>query len=361
MNSWPHNLASTIINSYLDPQTAALHEESDRFAPLIGSGHDLPAADQLSRYGSMHKNQDDFIMLPVVDFAFKLLFGDAKRTERLKSLLASILKLPPEEFDDLIIMNPSLPADFAGDKSGILDVRAGLSDGRQINIEIQVLPFPMMPERTLFYWGKMYTQQAGEGDSYTEFKKCITINIMDYNFSLVKKVHSVYHITEDEDRSRLTDVLEVHFLDLEKLRSGLGIKGLDPSMLKWLRFLAAKRKEEFEMLAKEDKELNRAYERLQQVSADDEARLWYEARQKWLLDQRTLEVVARENAEKALEEGRAKGLAEGRTKGLAEGLAEGQAKAKTQIALNALKEGIDITLIVKLTGLSEAEIDKLTE
>ncbi|MFA7502737.1 MAG: hypothetical protein WCY55_06715, partial [Anaerovoracaceae bacterium] len=98
-----------------------------------------------------------------------------------------------------------------------------------------------------------------------------------------------------------------------------------------------------------------------QVSADDEARLWYEARQKWLLDQRTLEVVARENAEKALEEGRAKGLAEGRTKGLAEGLAEGQAKAKTQIALNALKEGIDITLIVKLTGLSEAEIDKLTE
>ncbi len=94
------------------------------------------------------------------------------------------------------------------------------------------------------------------------------------------------------------------------------------------------------MLAKEDKELDRAYERLQQISADDEARIWYEVRQKGILDQRTIEVVARK-------------------KGKAEGKAEGLKEAKTEVALSALNEGMDIALIAKLTGLSEEEIKKL--
>ena len=198
-----------------------------------------------------------------------------------------------------------------------------------------------MPERTLYYWGKMYTQQLAEGESFADLKKCITINIMDYNFPLLNKVHSVYHVVEDENGLCLTDVLEIHFLDLEKQRSGQDIKGLNPSMLKWLRFLAAKRKEEFEMLAKEDKELDRAYERLQQISADDEARIWYELRQKGILDQRTIEAEGREKALKALEEGRAESLKE--------------------VAANALQKGMDIALIASITGLSEEEIKTLAK
>jgi predicted transposase/invertase (TIGR01784 family) len=323
--------------SFANNAPASSCKECSNLTELLGHNYYAHAAEQSAKYGSAHKEQqDDFLMLPVVDFAFKLLFGDAKRTERLQSLLSSILQLPNEEFQDLTIMNPNLPPDFAGDKYGILDVRAAMTDGRQINIEIQVLPYAAMPERTLYYWGKMYTQQLAEGESFADLKKCIAINIMDYNFPLAKSVHSVYHIVEDGNQSRLTDVLEIHFLDLEKLRRGLDIEGLNPSMLKWLRFLAAKRKEEFEMLAKEDKELDRAYERLQQISADDEARIWYEVRQKGILDQRTIEVVARK-------EGKAEGLKEG----------------KTEVALSALKEGMDIALIAKLTGLSEEEIKKL--
>jgi predicted transposase/invertase (TIGR01784 family) len=210
-----------------------------------------------------------------------------------------------------------------------------------------------MPERTLYYWGKMYTQQLAEGESFADLKKCITINIMDYNFPLLNKVHSVYHVVEDENGLCLTDVLEIHFLDLEKLRSGQDIKGLKPSMLKWLRFLAAKRKEEFEMLAKEDKELDRAYERLQQISADDEARIWYELRQKGILDQRTIEAEGREKALKALEEGRAEGKAVG--------MEEGRAESLKEVAANALQKGMDIALIASITGLSEEEIKTLAK
>jgi predicted transposase/invertase (TIGR01784 family) len=95
--------------------------------------------------------------------------------------------------------------------------------------------------------------------------------------------------------------------------------------------------------------LDRAYERLQQISADDEARIWYELRQKGILDQRTIEAEGREKALKALEEGRAEGLKEGKAEGLKE------------VAANALQKGMDIALIASITGLSEEEIKTLAK
>ena len=301
---------------------------------LLGSNYYSYVSEEKGEYETTGKNNGDFIMMPVVDFAFKLLFGDYKRTERLKSLLSSILNLPAEEFEDLIIMNPDLSQDFSDDKYGRLDIRAGLKDGRQINVEIQVLPFSLMPERTVYYWAKLYSQQIKKGDNYIDLKKCITINILDYNFSLANKVHSMYHISEDKTKEYLTDVLEIHFIDLEKLRRGMGIEGIDSSLLKWLRFLAAKHREEFEMLAKNDKELQNAYEHLQEISADDRKRMEYEAREAWLMDQRTRELLAR---------------AEGKTEGI------------EKVARNAIKEGMDITLIARLTGLSEEKIKRLAK
>jgi hypothetical protein len=55
-------------------------------------------------------------------------------------------------------------------QKGILDVRVKTRDGRQINIEIQILPTEFMPERTLFYWSKMYVSQIKAGDTYDQLK-----------------------------------------------------------------------------------------------------------------------------------------------------------------------------------------------
>ena len=62
-------------------------------------------------------------------------------------------------------------------------------------------------------------------------------------------------------------------------------------------------------------------------------------------------------------EGRAKGLAEGRTEGLAEGrtegLAEGEMRERIKMAGQALKMGMSVEDIAKLTGLTREEIEKL--
>ena len=97
---------------------------------------------------------ENFIMLPIVDFVFKLLFGDIQHKERLISLLSAVLRLPKETFAGIEITNTELPKLFAEDKMGILDIRAKLSDGKQVNIEIQVIPSGFMPERTLYNFGR---------------------------------------------------------------------------------------------------------------------------------------------------------------------------------------------------------------
>ena len=56
-----------------------------------------------------------------------------------------------------------------------------------------------------------------------------------------------------------------------------------------------------------------------------------------------------------LAEGRAKGLAEGRAKGLTEGRAEGRAETAKMM----LEDGEPISKIMRYTGLTEEEIEKL--
>ncbi|MCP4924208.1 MAG: hypothetical protein GY915_09345 [bacterium] len=63
----------------------------------------------------------------------------------------------------------------------------------------------------------------------------------------------------------------------------------------------------------------------------------------------------KEGKEEGLKEGEAKGI----EKGKEEGLKEGEEKSKVAMAQSFLKEGVEISIISKVTGLSESEIKNL--
>jgi predicted transposase/invertase (TIGR01784 family) len=209
--------------------------------------------------------------------------------------------------------------------------------------------------------------QVKEGDTYDTLKKCITINILDYKFLPMNKAHTVYHLTEDETKYRLTDILEVHFCELEKLRRDVEINDSDDPALNWMKFLAARTKGEMEMIAKDDKEIKEAYDYLQVISKDEENRMVYEARQAWLMDQRTREKVAREREEAMREREKAaherEKAAHEREKAARErekaAREEGIQNEKIKIAKNLLSIGMSIVDIVKVTGLKAGEIENL--
>ena len=94
--------------------------------------------------------------------------------------------------------------------------------------------------------------------------------------------------------------------------------------------------------------MKRAMEHLQDLSQDEEVRRWEEAREKFIRDQRAEKAYA-------FDEGMEKGMQKGMEKGMEKGRAEGM----EEVALNMLKSKFKLSVISKITGLSEAEIEKL--
>ncbi|OPJ65075.1 Rpn family recombination-promoting nuclease/putative transposase [Clostridium oryzae] len=281
----------------------------------------------------MYSENEDFIMSPKNDFAFKLLFGEPKNIDLLKALLCAILKVDKDEFWDLKIINNELQRQFLEDKKGILDVHAKTKDGKEIDIEIQILPTEYMAERTLFYWSKLYNSQIKSGDSYDKLKKCITINILDFKCTPLNMIHTTYHITEDNTSYRLSQVLEIHYLELPKLEEENIEKNENETIVQWMEFISTKNKEVMEMLAERNNDIRKAYSELQVMSKDEIARMAYEAREAEIHDQKTRMETARK-----------------------EGFEKGSMRRAIENAENLLKLGVNEEIVAKGTGLTIEQI-----
>ena len=290
------------------------------------------------------KIDDRFIMSPKIDFVFKLIFGDDKNKDILIAFLSAVLKMPVEEFAGIEIINNELLREFAEDKKGILDVRAKMSSGKQIDIEIQILPTQFMPARTLFYWSKMYSSQARAGDSYAVLKKCVTINILDFKCIPLNKLHSTYHLTEDETGHQLTDILEIHFLELPKLFDESVEKDESEPVIQWMEFIDGKSKGVMEMLATKNEEIKKALSILEIVSQDEKARMIYEAREAEIRDQIT-----------RIESAREEGLKEGMEKGIEKGIEEGEVNALARTAIKLLTKKFGLLPEELKTRISELD------
>jgi len=113
----------------------------------------------------------------------------------------------------------------------------------------------------------------------------------------------------------------------------------------WLKFLAAKQEEEFEMLAEKNPQIGKAVARLQELSEDERTRLLAESREKMEWDNAARMQAAEE-----------RGLKKGRE----EGLEKGREEERLSIAQAALKRNRPIEEIMALTGLSREKIQLLT-
>lgn len=281
--------------------------------------------------------KEQFIMLPSVDFCFQELMEDK---EILRGFCGAILQVSPEEIEDIILLPKQLRKKHKEEKYGILDVHVRLNNGERMNIEMQSISYDYWQERSLFYLAKMYTDQIHEGEDYENLKKCIHVGILDFTLFNHDRYYSRFHIWEDTSRELYTDKFEIHILELPKLAKQ---EYPQTELLRWAQFFGAKSREEIQMLAEKDEYIQKAYRRLEEMSADEQKRWEYEMRQKAIRDQRHM-------------------LASGRREGLREGEKLGEQRGKLEMARKMLARGRDtVEEIAEITGLSLEEIQKLTE
>ncbi|QAV17898.1 hypothetical protein PC41400_09545 [Paenibacillus chitinolyticus] len=247
---------------------------------------------------------------------------------------------------EIVLLNPYTEKDAPLDKQSIFDIWAKTAEGKLINIEMQLFNKYDIEKRTLYYWSKRYSGQLQEGQTYKELKKCVTINILNYSFISNDRYHNVYHLREDHTGLELCDDIEVHFMELSKLdEKAAPVEG---GLINWLLFLKGVDKTNWEVLKMNEPTLKKAMDTLEFLSQDREARRLYEERQKYLHDEASM-------IEWATEKGMAKGMAQG----MAKGIAEGEQKKAIQIAKNMLALGLQVSVIAKASGLTEAEVESL--
>ena len=282
------------------------------------------------------------------DYLFKLLLGSEENKACLQDFLECVLDMPAGMIADLERLDKELTKDEITDKTGILDVKLRLKDGTTIGIEIQNSWSAEFIPRTLFYWSKMYIEGFKEGEPYTSLTRCIAINLISQGFKLNSEVHSAYSIQEQSTHKPLTDLLEIHFLNLSavkgtEIRQTVSTKKQE-KLLNWLRFIETDDKEERAMLATTSPILQMLNEKIDVLSLNPEERKLYESRMKLKSDIATISEV-QYNA--------------GIERGKSLGLAEGSRQAKLETARLMKQANCESTFIEKMTGLTAEEIARL--
>lgn len=276
-----------------------------------------------------------YLLSPKVDFVFKRIFGNEKHPDILISFLNAVMK-PKDPIESVQIMNSDIEKEHIEDKYSRLDIKAITNKGEHINIEIQVKNEYNMIKRSLYYWSKMFENQIIEGDNYNKLSKTVCINILDFKYLKNDTFHNAYRLKEINTNEELTDTMELHFIEIPKLRKLDDSEEISDMLEAWVAFIQSPDSEVVEKLEMSKKEIKEAKSELLRMSGDSKERDRYEKRKESILEK----VSLIESAE-------------------LKGLKEGENRKTIEIAKNLITNGLDNELIKNSTGLEIEEINIL--
>jgi len=168
-------------------------------------------------------------------------------------------------------------------------------------------------------------------------------------------VHSQYLLPEKEKHTMLTDVLEIHFLDLQAAKRAKEEGNSKRSQLiNWLKFIGARDKKERQMLATTSPVLQMLNEKVDILTLSPIERKLYESRMKLKSD---IATISESQFNAGRQEGKSFGLAEGKSLGLAEGEARGSHQKALETAQILKRFGDSVQKIMQVTGLSKEDVE----
>ena len=289
------------------------------------------------------------------DIVFKRVFAKEENKDLLISLLEAILKI---EIKSIEIKNPEIPRNLMDSKAGVLDIKVVINDNSVVDVEMQVNDEHNIEHRGSYYMTSISTEEIKKGELYINLKKAIVINLLNFNYfkrnGYMHTAHMKFEKGDPEtyvdmgyekDEELATDDLEMIFIELPKFIK----KNPDAnnSLYQWLWLLAG-REDKVNMANKKLKEVKKAMEVIDEMSADPKEWEMYESRRKAII-----------NYNSGMETARREGLEEGEKRGEKIGIAKGERKAKEETAKELLNLGVDKETIIKATGLSKEEIERL--
>ena len=179
----------------------------------------------------------------------------------------------------------------------------------------------------------MYESQIIEGDDYDKLARTVCINILDFKCLKNDRFHNFYRLKEVETNEELTDIQEIHFIELPKYKGVSEDEDISNMLEVWTTFIKNPESKVIERLEMSKEEIKDAKYELLRISASSKERELYERRKESLLNK----VSALKNAEE-----------------------KGERNKTVEIARNLL-DILDNETISLKTGLSVEEVQELRD
>ena len=230
------------------------------------------------------------------DFMFHVVFEECDK-HVLKKLLCSLLHMESEEIVSIRIENPIDYGKSITDKKVILDLKLLLNDNAIVNIEMQVLDEKDWPERSLIYLCRSY-DNIRKGHEYDSVLSAHHVSILDYDlFDEEPEFYSTHHLRNDKSGRLYTGNFSISVLNLRRIDLATE-EDKKWSLDRWAALFKATTWEDLRMIAACDKEMTTASRTLYNKNQDEVARLWAQAHEDFLWEER----VRKKRAEKVEKE-----------------------------------------------------------
>ena len=289
---------------------------------------------------------------PKIDLVFRKIFSEHPKL--LTSFLNAILPLPEGRY---ITELSYLPADQVPTiphfKHTIADVKCKDQTGDIFIVEMQVQWTANFDKRLLYGASRAYVNQLSRGEGYEKLNRVFGVGLLDDIYD--QKSNEWYHHFQLEDKanpSNCIDDIQMLLIELPKFKpQSLTDKKM---LILWLRFMSELNEQTREIPTEwlSIPEIKEAVSLAEEAAYTPEELVSYEAYWDSISTQKTY-------VHDAKKEGVKEGIKEGIEKGVKEGIEKGMKKSKLDMAKNLLIEGLDLSVIAKVTELSIGEIENL--
>ena len=293
------------------------------------------------------------------DIIFKLFFGGSS-TESAYCRCHMLSAVIGRKVLEARVVNPQLLSLLYGRKNPVLDLHCVLEDGSEVDVEIQGKYYKdEFVKRSVYYASKLVSESLGRGKNYVTLPHSYQITFMNFVTEQDDRLHHAYMLYERDSKDLLTDLMQIHFVELPKIKkiaekplenlsdiefwSMLIFAGDDPQIKRWLA-----------QFTEHKEELTMANALLHKLSGMRRNWAFQLSDDRWTRDWTSRWYTGIDNA-------REEGIAIGEERGIAIGEAQGERNAKLETARLMLANKLPITDIAKYTGLSAEEIQQLQQ
>lgn len=295
---------------------------------------------------------------PFTDFGFKKIFGEEASKPLLIDFLNALLP-QANTIVDLTFKNTEQLGQTDADRRAIYDIYCENQIGEKFIVELQKAKQNYFRERTIYYSTFPIREQGERGNWNYNLKAVYCIGILDFTFDDYESEperSEVVHTIKLKNQHGKTFYEKLTYIYLEMPNFKLAETDLQTRLDHWLFFI--QHLEDFQSIPTifADAIFTQAFEKAELAKFGEAEKASYEYSLKVFRDNKAVYDYAIETAH---EEGKNLGMEEGKIKGIIEGKIEGKREGKKEIVKAMNIKGMDISLIMEITGLSKEEIAQM--